>query len=119
VAAMSSGTTRLWVWNETWTIPPVPLTRDLPREGAAISAAFDTRVKARFPIGTPVAVMALELQREKFIRQDWSGLPGQEHYAEHYDGGAPICNLIARVYWKSDEDDRLTAIRRNYEVTSL
>ena len=119
VAAVSSCTTRLLVWNETYTIPPVPLTNNLPRETAKRSPAFDARVKVRFPVGTPVAAMASELLQEKLTRQDWSDLPGQEHYAQRYDGGAPVCNLLASIYWKSDENDRLTSVRGEYQVTCL
>ena len=119
VAAVSSCTTLLLVWDETHIIPPIPLTNDLPRKTAEKSPAFDARVKARFPIGTPVTTMAAELLQEKFTREDWSDTPGQEHYARHYDGGAPVCNLLASVYWKSDENDQLTSIRGEYQVTYL
>lgn len=119
VAAVSSCMTRLWIWNETLTIPPVSLTNDLPRETVKMSPAFDNRVKARFPVGTSVKTMASELIKERFTREDWSDLPGQEHYARHYDGGAPVCKLLASIYWKSDENDRLTSIRGEYQVTCL
>lgn len=72
-----------------------------------------------FSIGIAVAAMALELQRENFVRKDWSDRPDQEHCAEHYDGGAPVCNMVARVYWKSDDNDRLAAVRGAYQVTCL
>jgi len=118
-AAVSSCTTLVWVWEKTWTIPPVPLTVGLPREVVAKSPAFDERVKARFPIGTPMAEVGLELAREKFVRQDWSPTQSGEHYADRYDGGAPVCNFDAFVYWKTDESDRLTEIKGVYRVTCL
>lgn len=119
VALVSSCATRVWVWGEGLTIPPVPLTRDLPQETTARSPAFDTRVKARFPIGTPESAMGLELQSERFQRKDWDSRPSQEHVAERYDGGAQVCNLIARIYWQSNEDGRLTAVRGAYDGTCL
>ncbi len=119
VAVVSSCATRLWIWGEAWTVAPAPLTDGLPREIAAQSSAFDARVKARFPIGTPMADVGLELAREKFVRQDWIPLMNGEHYAQRYDGGAPICNLVAWIYWKSDENYRLTAIRGLYTATCL
>jgi hypothetical protein len=119
VVALSSCTTRLWVWSQTWTIPPVPLTSDLPRKTVEMSPAFDARVKARFSVGMPMADVGLELAREGFIRQDWAPLRTGEHFARRYDGGAPTCNLIAWVYWKADEGDRLTAIRGEYQVECL
>ena len=66
-----------------------------------------------------MAEVGLELSREKFERLDWSPLKNGEHYAKRYDGGAPVCNLEAWVYWKSDEADRLTDIRGVYQVTCL
>ena len=120
VAAVSSCMTYVWTWADGWSNPAaVPLTSGLPREFVAKSPAFDATVKARFPIGTPVAAMGLELQQEGFARQDWSDLPGQEHHARRYDGGAPFCNQVAWVYWKADEDDRLTAVRGDYHVGCL
>ena len=70
VAAVSSCTTQLWVWNQTWTILLVPLTSDLPRQTVEMSPAFDARVKARFSIGAPMADVGLELAQESFVRQD-------------------------------------------------
>jgi hypothetical protein len=119
VALVSSCATRVWVWDESLTISPVPLTRDLPQETAARSPAFDTTVKARFPIGTPESAMGLELQSEHFQRKDWDSRPSQEHVAERYDGGAPVCNLVARIYWRSNEDGRLTAVSGDYTATCL
>ena len=84
-----------------------------------MSAAFDAKVKARFPIDTPMTVMGSELQLEKFVRQDWIDLQGREHYASRYDGGGGVCKNTALIYWKSDENDRLTSVRGEYQVTCL
>jgi len=119
VAVVSSCTTLFGVWSVTSTTRVAALTKDLPNETVAMRAAFDARVKARFPIQSSVAAMGAELQREQFIRKDWSDLPDQEHYAERDDGGAFGCNLFALIYWKSDKDEQITAIRGDYLVNCL
>lgn len=119
-AALSSCTTLVAVAINAMESPPrVPLTSGLPWETVKLGAAFDMKVKARFPIGTLVSEMGEELRKEKFVREDWSDLPGSEHFAERYDGGAPGCNLSARVIWKSDANARLSAIRGEYSATCL
>ena len=122
VAAVSSCMTWLWIelktFDEKSNPPPVPLTSDLPREIVKMSPAFDEKVKARFPVGTPIAAMGSELRQQEFMRWDWSDLPGQEHHAVRYDGGG-FCKSVALVYWRSDENDRLTSIRGEYQVTCL
>ena len=119
VAAVSSCTTRLWGWADAWAVKPVLLTRELPMQIVEKSPAFDCRVKARFPLGTQMTDVGNELAREGFVRQDWAPLRTGEHYAKRYDGGAPVCDLEAWVYWLSDENDRLTAIRGIYQSTCL
>ncbi|MGA7713656.1 MAG: hypothetical protein WCA81_17290 [Rhizomicrobium sp.] len=48
--------------------PSVPLTAGLDGGWDTINSDFDTRVRVRFPIGSPEVEMARELQREGFIR---------------------------------------------------
>lgn len=114
VAAISSCTTRFWVWNQTLDIPRVPLTSGLTGGVEEASRVFDARVKERFSVGTPMAEVGLELQREGFVRQDWGSLPTEQHNARRYDGGGLFCNRVAWVYWKSDDTDRLASINGSY-----
>jgi hypothetical protein len=46
---------------------PPPLASDLPQGGDAATAAFDQRVKARFPVGSDEGTLWAELVRERFV----------------------------------------------------
>lgn len=119
IAALSSCATLLWGWTNSLSVEPAELTTGLPRELAKTSSAFNERVKARFPVGMPLAEVGAELSREKFVRQDWSSLPSSQHLARRYDGGAPACSHEADVTWQSDNDDRLVWIAGSYAATCL
>ncbi len=117
VAAASACTATFW--QSYVDAKPAPLTKGLPDETVAMSPAFDARVKARFPPGTPLAGMGLELAREGFVREDWSDLPQSLHVARRHDGNNIACDFVALVFWKSDDHDRLTEIKGEYDATCL
>lgn len=111
VAAVSSWST--WAWMTIRPRPAVPLTAGLSGKWEDVSNEFDRRVKASFPVGTPVGQMGTELQRQGFSRNDWSSSIEQEHEATRREDNG-ICNKAADVYWRADGEDRLTAVRGVY-----
>ncbi len=54
--------------------------------------------------------MGIELQSEKFTRQDWSDYPARSIMRNAMMAVRPVCNFIARVFWKVDGNDQLTVI---------
>lgn len=97
--------------------PDVPLTQGLQGNWDAIDRDFDGRVRKRFPIGSSESEMAGELQREGFIRDDWSFVTrqGAEAKASRREDRV-MCRQAAYVYWRADRQGRLTSIRGTYRV---
>lgn len=93
--------------------PAVPLTAGLSGEWKAISAEFDKRVKASFPVGSSEAQMGTTLQRQGFSRQDWASSVEHEHVAMRREDRFP-CNQAAYVHWRADTDGHLTSVRGVY-----
>lgn len=97
--------------------PSVPLTAGLDGGWDTINSDFDTRVRVRFPIGSSEVEMARELQREGFIRSDWSFAiaDGAEAKATRREDRV-ICRQAAYIYWRATPQGRLTSIRGVYRV---
>lgn len=110
----SVGTWIFFVWQPR---PDVPLTTSLGGNWEAINREFDTRVRARFPIGSTEYDMARELQREGFTRGDWSFVvaQGTEAIATRREDRV-VCRQAAYIYWRATPQGRLTSIRGVYRV---
>jgi hypothetical protein len=74
---------------------------------------MDERVKAMFPIGSSVADMGIELQKEGFSRIDWGSSPGEERRAMRREDRFP-CNIGAYVNWRDDGKGGLAPVRASY-----
>lgn len=90
---------------------PSPLTADLPSNWKAASQLFDRRVRARFPVGTPVWKLANGLEAEGF-KPTWFETDG-EYDAQRNEGNF-VCNIVARVYWRVGKDGAVSAVRGLY-----
>lgn len=97
--------------------PDVPLTANLGADWDTMNNEFNARVRTRFPIGSPEVEMARELQREGFIRRDWSYVIAQGAEAEAMRReDRVVCRQAAYIYWRADRFRRLTSIRGVYRV---
>lgn len=92
--------------------PPVPLTMGLQGSWETISAEFDTRVKAQFPLGLSEIDMGKELQLQGFSRHDWN-TGGRKGDAIRREGDF-VCNKAAYIHWQADTQGRLTSISGEY-----
>ncbi len=110
----SVGTAVFFIWQPR---PDVPLTTKLGGNWEAINREFDSRVRARFPVGSAEVEMARELQREGFTRDDWSFVvaQGAEAKATRREDRI-VCRQAANVYWRANPQGRLTSIRGVYRV---
>jgi hypothetical protein len=113
IAAISVVGTRVWVISAQYTKPKVPLTAGLEGGWAAMSNEFDRRVKNSFPVGSLEKLMAAELQRQGFSREDWHSSTEQESEAARRED-TWMCIQAARIYWRADSEGRLTTIRALY-----
>jgi hypothetical protein len=101
------------IWQAARPRQAVRLTAGLSGQWSVISAEMDERVKAMFPIGSPVADMGIELQKEGFSRIDWGSSPDEEHRAMRREDRFP-CNIGAYFYWRDDGKGRVAAVRGLY-----
>ncbi|MBB5711626.1 hypothetical protein [Sphingomonas xinjiangensis] len=90
---------------------PSALTGDLDSEWRKASVQFDTRLRERFPPGTPIASLARELQEQGFA-PTWYEVGG-EYGAVRQEGNFP-CSVAARVYWQPGPNSTLASIRGVY-----
>ena len=104
----------------THDLPSVPaLLENLPGSlyGAADDDKFSTRLRERFPIGSPEADLIRELWVEGF--QPTSSLRAQHREALFDRVGDflhDICHRSGYVYWSTDEAGHLTTISGNFFV---
>ena len=111
IAVVSSFGTSMWIAGNRQ--PKAPLTTNLAGEWKILSAEFDRRVKAHFPIGTSVGEMGHELQKQGFSLADWGSAMDQERVAVRREDNW-VCNQAAYVHWHADGNGRLTAIKGDY-----
>ncbi|MBB5712732.1 hypothetical protein [Sphingomonas xinjiangensis] len=90
---------------------PPSLTDDLDPDWRKASVQFDTRLRERFPAGTPIASLARELQEQGF-GPTWYEVGG-EYGAVRHEGNFP-CSVAARVYWQPGPNSTLASIRGVY-----
>ena len=101
-----------------------PLTVNLP--GAPVGwesmrTELDRRLKASFPIGSAASQLEGELERQGFVPLDSPAAIGRPS-SGRIEGEAVRmrpedrfpCGQAAYVFWRTDSDGRLTAIRGDY-----
>lgn len=78
--------------------PEIPaIARDLPATYTEGEQVFDTRLKARFPVGTSESAMVKELKRQGFsINEDSHG-----RFATFIENGLVVSN-VWNVGWEAD-----------------
>ena len=93
--------------------PASPLTSDLPtaRGWAAASAAFDDRVRHRFPPGTPLYRFASELDAQGFAPSWYE--PDGDYGAVRHESDFP-CEIVARIVWRPGPAGQVARIRGSY-----
>ena len=99
-------TTPFWNYYRT-----PPLARDLPSNFELGEAEFQKRVDDTFPIGTRNAVVVEHLSSQGFSTSTLH--PDFERIASFSTSDFP-CNLVWRIHWTVDEDDRLSTIKAIY-----
>jgi hypothetical protein len=87
------------------------LTANLDPNWKTASAQFDSRLRRRFPVGTPIWKLSNELKSQGF-KPTWFAANGE--YEAMRDEGSFVCNVAARVYWRSADDRTLSTIRGAY-----
>ncbi|HEY3951261.1 hypothetical protein [Phenylobacterium sp.] len=100
---------------------PAPrLGRGLPSNFAAASRAFDERIQARFPVGSPESRLRDELTAEHFKIDAVSPAQasGYQFSAQHGGGVFPACDLTWTVMW-AVEAGRIARIGATYYATCL
>ena len=107
-----------WVAIEWNRMPRAPLVAGLNDAMPTPNEAFDGRVKASFPVGSPVKAMVAEFTRQGFAPTPLIAWTGREYQTE-WSGISALCRQIVRVFWQVDSDSRLTAIRGEYKKHCL
>ena len=82
---------------------------------------FDRRLRASFPIGSAASQLEGELERQGFVRLDSPAAKGRplaggtkgEMVRMRPEDRFP-CAQAAYVFWRTDNDGRLVAIRGDY-----
>ncbi len=92
-------------------------------EGRIATTEFDERVRALFPIGSSVVSMREELQREGFKLGDTRSndyMLERQHVGEEVARRPGtrfvLCNEAAYVFWRTDAQERLLAVRGQYAI---
>ena len=98
------------LWWTTWRGTSA-LTANLDPNWKTASAQFDSRLHGRFPIGTPIWKLSNELKSQGF-KPTWFEENGE--YGAMRNEGSFVCNVAARVYWRSADNRTLSAIRGAY-----
>jgi hypothetical protein len=96
-------------------IPP-PLAYDLPEGGYAATAAFDQRVRARFPVGSDEGPLRAELVRERFVIRVSEDSPPT--FIATYEHADVACRVDWTIYWHED-GGRIIDIGARYSPTCL
>jgi hypothetical protein len=96
-------------------VPP-PLADDLPEGAYAATAAFDLRVKARFPVGSDEGTLRAELARERFVIRASDDSPPT--FIATYEHPDVVCRVDWTIYWHVD-GGRIADISAKYRPTCL
>ena|ERR1700722_2367821 len=95
---------------------PPPLAYDLPEGAYAATAAFDQRVKTRFPVGSDEAILRAELMRERFVIRA-SGDSSATIIAT-YEHADSTCRVDWTIQWREDAG-KIVDIGAKYWPTCL
>jgi hypothetical protein len=79
---------------------PPPLAYDLPEGAYAATAAFDQRVKSRFPVGSDDGALRAELVRERFVIRTSGDSPAT--FTATYEHGDSTCRVDWTIQWRED-----------------
>ena len=98
---------------------PPPIGARLPRNFEQATAAFDQRVKTRFPVGSPESDLLAELKREKFKIGPVHDRSGRFSNDAIRGGGIGLtCNLQWEILWRS-VDAKIVETAATYYATCL
>ena len=113
IAAVTVGLVAGFVIALWWTTSRATsaLTANLDPDWKTASAQFDSRLRGRFPIGTLIWKLSKELESQGF-KPTWFEENGE--YGAMRDEGSFVCNVAARVYWRSADNRTLSTIRGAY-----
>jgi hypothetical protein len=106
------GTLYRWAHHHVRTIPDETpaLLRDMPSDTVAIQREFADRVAARFPDGTPVAVLTAEFRHEGFDVPDGY----YANFVQKKGFCLQGCLVHWTVGWTRDTQGRATGIVADY-----
>jgi hypothetical protein len=110
IALVAAGGTALWLLSAPMREAAPPLTAGLSGSWSEQSVAFDKRVRARYAIGATDLSLGADLEKQGFIRNDWSSSPAAEHVAGRVKKGL-FCREVFNVYWRADPAGHLTSVR--------
>lgn len=97
-------------------VAPPPIVYDLPEGAQAATAAFDQRVKARFPAGSDEAPLRAELVRQRFVIRASEDSPPT--FIATYEHGDVSCRADWTIQWRED-GGRIADIGAIYASTCL
>jgi len=95
---------------------PPPIVYDLPEGASAATAAFDQRVKTRFPAGSDEAALRDELLREGFVIRASEDSP--PIFVATYERGDSTCRVDWTIQWRAD-GGRIAELGAKYTPTCL
>ncbi|MGA2951539.1 MAG: hypothetical protein ABSD80_04810 [Caulobacteraceae bacterium] len=117
IALVAAGGTALWLLTAPMRSPAPVLTAGLAGSWSEQSVTFDKRVRARYAIGTADQNLGADLDKQGFVRKDWSSSASQEHLASLTRKGL-FCRDVYNVYWRADEAGRLSSVRGEHPAST-
>jgi hypothetical protein len=88
----------------------------LPGTFAVASDAFDRRIKARFPVGSAVTALRVELERERFVIAPDTDSP--LNFSARYHASELACAADWVIRW-SAVDGKIANIKGSYREVCL
>jgi hypothetical protein len=110
IALVAAGGTALWLLTEPMRKAAPPIVAGLKGSWSEKSVAFDQRVRARYAIGMTDQALGADLDKQGFVRKDWSSSPTVEHKAS-FGKKTYLCVEDYAVYWRADPTGHLTSVR--------
>lgn len=78
-----------------------------------LTERFTARLQQAFPVGSSERQTMIELERQGFSVLPAAAADANERQAVRREDNL-VCNIVARVYWRTDAGGRLVAIRGVY-----